>query len=63
MIQSTTYLDSVENGELVPQITLSPLANPDDEWSTLELGEILYKQTISYSIFHKLICYSKHTQR
>ena len=45
MIQSTTYLDSVANGELVPQITLSPLANPDDEWTTLEMGDILMKQT------------------
>ena len=50
MIQSTTYLDSVANGELVPQITLSPLANPDEEWTTLELGEILMKQT--NQIFH-----------
>ena len=45
MIQSTTYLDSVANGELVPQITLSPLANPDEEWTTLEMGDILMKQT------------------
>ena len=50
MIQSTTYVDSVANGELVPQITLSPLANPDEEWTTLELGEILMKQT--NQIFH-----------
>ena len=45
MIQSTTYLDSVANGELVPQITLSPLANPDEEWTTLEMGDILMKQS------------------
>jgi carotenoid cleavage dioxygenase-like enzyme len=50
MIQSTTYVDSVANGELVPQITLSPLANPDEDWTTLELGEILMKQT--NQIFH-----------
>ena len=45
MIQSTTYMDSVANGELVPQITLNPLENPEDEWTLLEIGEILAKQT------------------
>ena len=45
MIQSTTYMDSVANGELVPQITLNQLANPEDEWTLLEIGEILAKQT------------------
>ena len=43
MIESTTYKDSVANGELVPQITLSPLANPDEDWGPLELASILTK--------------------
>ena len=45
MIQSTTYMDSVANGELVPQITLNSLANPEDEWKMLEIGEIVAKMT------------------
>ena len=45
MIQSTTYMDSVANGELVPQITLNSLANPEDEWTLLEIGEIVAKMT------------------
>ena len=45
MIQSTTYMDSVANGELVPQITLNSLANPEDEWTLLEMGEIVSKMT------------------
>ena len=40
MIESTTYKDSVERGELVPQITLNKLANPDDEWNLMEMQEI-----------------------
>ena len=45
MIQSTTYMDSVANGELVPQITLNSLENPEDEWTMLEIGEIVAKMT------------------
>ena len=45
MIQSTTYVDSVANGELVPQITLNSLENPEDEWTMLEIGEIVAKMT------------------
>ena len=44
MLESTTYMDSVAKGELVPQLTLNPLANPDEEWTLMEVGEILYKQ-------------------
>ena len=40
MIESTTYKDNVERGELVPQITLNRLANPEDEWNLLEMQEI-----------------------
>ena len=45
MIHSTTYVDSVDNGELVPQITLNPLVNSEDEWTLLEIGEIVAKMT------------------
>ena len=41
MVESSTYMDSVAKGELVPQITLNPLANPDEEWSLLEMEEIM----------------------
>ena len=45
MIQSTTYMDSVAKGELVPQITLNALENPEEEWTLLEIGEIVAKMT------------------
>ena len=41
MLGSSTYLDSVEKGELVPQIILNPMVNPDDEWSLWEMEEIM----------------------
>ena len=44
MLESNTYKDSLANGELVPQITLNPLADPNDEWTFLEVGQIMYKQ-------------------
>ena len=44
MIQSNTYKDSVARGELVPQITLNTLANPNEEWTLFEVGEIMYRQ-------------------
>ena len=31
-------------GELVPQITLNALADPNEEWTLFEVGEILYRQ-------------------
>ena len=40
MIESTTYMDSLEAGELVPQITLNKLKNPDEEWTLLEMEKI-----------------------
>ena len=40
MIESTTYMDSLEAGELVPQITLNKLKNPDEEWTVLEMKKI-----------------------
>ena len=40
MIESTTYMDSVAKGELVPQITLNKLAN-GEEWSLSEMSELL----------------------
>ena len=51
MIESTTYMDSVANGELVPQITLNALANPEDEWTFLETAEMLYKMTNQWNNF------------
>ena len=71
MIQSTTYMDNVANGELVPQITLNALANPEDEWTFLETAEMLYKMTnqwnnfgdgkhngVNFFIYYVLILYS-----
>ena len=43
MIESHTYKDSVAAGELVPQITLNDLADPNEEWSMLEMGQIMTK--------------------
>ena len=51
MIESTTYMDNVANGELVPQITLNALANPEDEWTFLETAEMLYKMTNQWNNF------------
>ena len=64
MIESTTYKDSVANGELVPQITLSPLADPKEEWGALEVASILTKVTaqwfnigdsIGVSVFYQIV--------
>ena len=44
MLESTTYMDSVAKGELVPQIMLNPFVNPDEDWSLFEVTEILQKQ-------------------
>ena len=43
MIESTTYKHSVEKGELVPQVTLNKLAVPEEEWTLLEIEEIMEK--------------------
>ena len=43
MIESTTYLDSVAAGELVPQITMARLNKTEEEWTFQELGEIFQK--------------------
>ena len=40
MIESSTYRDSVEKGELVPQITLNPFKNKSEEWTQKEVLEI-----------------------
>ena len=48
MVDSTTYRDSVERGELVPQITLNKLAKPEEEWTLLELEEIASKSLNQY---------------
>ena len=43
MIQSTTYVDSVERKELVPLFTLNKFDNPDEEWNTTEMREIFQR--------------------
>ena len=48
MVDSTTYRDSVERGELVPQITLNRLAKSEEEWTLLELEEIASKSLNQY---------------
>ena len=40
MIESSTYKDSVEKGELVPQITLNPFKNKTEEWTPKEVLEL-----------------------
>ena len=40
MIESTTYMDSVEAGVLVPQITMNKLKNPDEEWTLMDVEKI-----------------------
>ena len=49
MIESTTYMDSVKNHELVPQFTLNPLVNPDDEWTTREMLELFQKSNEQFN--------------
>ena len=44
MVESTTYMDSVAKGELVPQITLNKLAN-GEEWTLSEMSELLSRAT------------------
>ena len=34
----------VTQGELVPQITLNALADPNEEWTFFEVAEIMYRQ-------------------
>ena len=41
MVQSTTYKDSVENGELVPQFLLGFFEDPEEEWTMSEEMSIL----------------------
>ena len=43
MIASSTYIDSMEKGELVPQFTLSTFQNPEDEWTYWEYLEIMQR--------------------
>ena len=41
MIESTTYMDSLDKGELVPMMTLGGFQNPEeDEWTMREMMEI-----------------------
>ena len=49
MIESTTYMDSVKNHELVPQFTLNPLVNPEDEWTTREMLELFQKSNEQFN--------------
>ena len=49
MIESTTYMDSVEKDELVPQFTLSAFENPDDEWNFYEKLAILRRMNEQFN--------------
>ena len=44
MVESSTYMDSVAKGELVPQITLNRLAN-GEEWTLYEMSELMSRAT------------------
>ena len=44
MLESSTYVDSVAKGELVPQIVMNKFTNPEDEWSLWDLEEIMERQ-------------------
>ena len=48
MIKSSTYKDSVDAGEYVPQINLSKFANPEDEWNIFEMLQIMIKVLIQF---------------
>ena len=64
MIESTTYMDSVRNHELVPQFTLSAFDNPDDEWSLYENLDILGRANEQFTgeMKHNLVSRkNKHT--
>ena len=41
MIESTTYVDSKNQRRLVPQFTLSPFEDSQDEWTAFETIQIL----------------------
>ena len=43
MVESTTYMDSVKNKELAPMALLGGFENPEDEWSMMEMMEIMGK--------------------
>ena len=42
-------MDSVKNHELVPQFTLNPLVNPEDEWTTREMLELFQKSNEQFN--------------
>lgn len=43
MLETPNYLASKKKGELTPQITLMPFADPSEEWSFFEKSEIAWK--------------------
>jgi carotenoid cleavage dioxygenase-like enzyme len=47
MLESPNYIDSVNAGELIPQVTLNKFTNPEDEWNFIEKTEIMYGMTQS----------------
>ena len=49
MIDSTTYTDSKNRKEIVPQITLNKFDDPKDEWSFYNKMEILLRATEQYT--------------
>ena len=48
MIESSTYMDSLQNQELVPQFTLSAFEGPEDEWNVREMFQILWHAINQY---------------
>ena len=49
MVESTTYMDSVRNKELVPMALLGTFENPEDEWNMMEIVEIMGKATDQFN--------------
>ena len=43
MVHSTTYMDSKKKHDLVPELTLGSFQNPDDDWGTFEMIELIQR--------------------
>ena len=58
MIESTTYMDSVGQQELVPQFTLNMFENPEDEWNMREMKEIFQRidDQFNGNMEHNFVC-------
>ena len=58
MIESTTYMDSVIQQELVPQFTLNMFENPEDEWNMREMMEMFQRidDQFNGNMQHNFVC-------